>query len=136
MFDNILKFVTFGLYKGKEHIMKRGFFGRMLDKNDTTVALSSIIVLALMGTGILLLLVPLFILIIEAWYNHTITTDLNGMAAYIGAVTAIFVTAGSIKVGIHWSDSKNERVKMEYGHSCECEDECDAKPPFNAETPD
>jgi len=128
MFSKLLSFVTFGLYKGKEKIMKRGFFGRMLDKNDTSVALSSIIVLLLIGVGLLLLLVPMFILVIEAWYNHTITTDLNGMAAYIGAVTAIFVTAGSIKVGIHWSDGKTERSRLEY-ESSNCD--CDAKPPIS-----
>jgi len=127
MIDKILKCITFGLYKGKECIMEKGFFSRALDKNDTSVALSSIIVLLLLGVGVLLLLVPMFVLCIEAWYNHTITTDLNGLAAYIGAVTAIFVTAGSIKVGIHWSDGKTERAKMEYDASCEY----DAKPPFN-----
>ena len=125
MFDKILKCITFGIYKGKEKLMKKGFLKRALDKNDASIALSSIIVLLLMGVGILLLLVPMFILIIEAWFNHTITTDLNGMAAYIGAVTAIFVTAGSIKVGIHWSDGKTERAKMEL----ESNYECDAKPP-------
>lgn len=130
MIDKILKCITFGIYKGKDKLMKKGFFKRALDKNDTSVALSSIIVLLLMGVGVLLLLVPMFILIIEAWFNHTITTDLNGMAAYIGAVTAIFVTAGSIKVGIHWSDGKTERAKMEY----ESNYECDAKPPFDEQT--
>jgi hypothetical protein len=122
---NILNVITFGLYKGK--CMKKGFFAKMVDKKDTSVALSSIIVIALMLVGILLLILPMFILIIEAWFNHTITTDLNGMAAYIGAVTAIFVTAGSIKVGIHWSDGKTERAKMEL----ESNYECDAKPPFD-----
>ena len=108
--------------------MKKGFFKRALDKNDTSVALSSIIVLLLMCVGVLLLLVPMFILCIEAWYNHTITTDLNGLAAYIGAVTAIFVTAGSIKVGIHWSDGKTERSRLER-ESTNCE--CEAKPPLS-----
>ena len=121
MVDKILRCVTFGLYKGKEKLMAKGFFSKALDKNDTSVALSSIIILLLMGVGVLLLIVPLFILCIEAWYNHTITTDLNGMAAYIGAVTAIFVTAGSIKVGIHWSDGKTERSRLEHdAANCEC----------------
>ena len=128
MIDKILKCLSFGLYKGKEHVMKKGFFKRALDKNDTSVALSSIIVLLLMCVGVLLLLVPLFILCIEAWYNHTITTDLNGMAAYIGAVTTIFVTAGSIKVGIHWSDGKTERSRLEH-ESTNCE--CDARIPLS-----
>ena len=127
MIDKILKCVTFGLYKGKEHLMKKGLLKRALDKNDTSVALSSIIVLLLMGIGMLLLLVPMFILCLEAWYNHTITTDLNGLAAYIGAVTTIFVTAGSIKVGIHWSDGKTERSRLEYESNCDC----DVKPPVS-----
>jgi len=118
MLDKLLKLATLGLYKGQEKIMKKGFFNRLLDKSDTSVALSSIIILLLVSVGVLLLLVPIFVLCIEAWYNHTITTDLNGIATYIGAVTTIFVTAGSIKVGIHWSDNKNERLKME--NECYC----------------
>ena len=102
---------------------KKNFFKRLVDKSDTSVALSSIIIISLLIVGLLLLTVPLIILIIEAYYNHTITTDLNGMAAYIGAVTAIFVTAGSIKFGIHWTDEKLERTKIEHGmHQNE---ECD-----------
>lgn len=118
MFGKLLSLVTLGLYKGKDKIMKKGFFNRLLDKTDNSVALSSIIILLLVGVGLLLLLVPIFILVIEAWYNHTITTDLNGIATYIGAVTTIFVTAGSIKVGIHWSDNKTERLKMENEYNC------------------
>ena len=120
MFNKLLNVITFGLYKGK--CMKKGFFAKMVDKKDTSVALSSIIVIALMLVGILLLILPMFILIIEAWFNHTITTDLNGMAAYIGAVTAIFVTAGSIKVGIHWSDGKSERTRIEHKFGANTDD--------------
>lgn len=51
--------------------------------------------------GALLLLVPVIILIIEAYCNHTIQTDLNGMAAYIGAVAGVFASAGITKA---WSE--------------------------------
>ena len=50
--------------------------------------------------GMLLLLVPLG-LFVEMWFNHTIATDLNGMAAYIVAVVGIF-TAGGLTHG--WTE--------------------------------
>lgn len=45
-----------------------------------------------------MLLVPVFALTIEAIYMHTITTDLTGMAAYIGAVSAVLASGGFTKV--------------------------------------
>ena len=52
-----------------------------------------------------MLLVPAVLLIIEVCYNHTIQTDLNGLAAYIGAVAGVFASAGITKA---WSE-KYER---------------------------
>lgn len=56
--------------------------------------------------GLLLLLVPLFALIIESWFNHTITTDLHGMAAYIVAVVGIFATGGFTHGWTEYSSNK------------------------------
>jgi len=102
----ILSILTFGLMGSKN---KKNFFSRLVDKNDTKVAVSSVLVLAMLCIGLLLLAVPIFILIIEAWYNHTITTDLNGLATYISAVAAIFATAGITKIGVQWTD-RNKQV--------------------------
>lgn len=98
----ILSILTFGLMKYKKH--KKNFFKRLVDKNDTTVAVSSVLVLSMLFIGLLLLALPIYILVIEAWFNHTITTDLNGLATYITAVSAIFATAGITKIGVQWTD--------------------------------
>jgi len=39
-------------------------------------------------------------------FNHTIQTDLNGMAAYIGSVAGLFATAGITKA---WSEKYERR---------------------------
>lgn len=102
MIDKFIKTVTTGMIKAKE----KGFFRKLLDKNDPEVATSNFFIISLLGIGLILLAVPVFILIIEAWNNHTITTDLNGMASYIMAVAAIFTSAGITKIGIHYTDNK------------------------------
>ena len=102
MINKIIKTVTTGMIKVKE----KGFFRKLLDKNDPEVATSNFFIICLLGIGLILLAVPVFILIVEAWNNHTITTDLNGMAAYIMAVAAIFTSAGITKIGIHYTDNK------------------------------
>ena len=62
-------------------------------KDDNNFSPSAFFLIATTIIGMLLLLVPLG-LFIEMWFNHTITTDLTGMAAYIVAVVGIFTTGG------------------------------------------
>jgi len=65
-----------------------------LIKDDNNVSVGNFFLVTTTIVGLLLLLIPLFTLTIEAWFNHTITTDLNGMAAYIIAVCSIFTVGG------------------------------------------
>lgn len=67
-------------------------------KNNTGYSTKNLFVLVITLIGCLLLLVPFFTLTIEAFFMHTIATDLTGMAAYIGAVTTLFGVAGYTKV--------------------------------------
>ena len=77
-----------------------GFFKDLINKNTETSSKSFfLVVVTLVGT--FLLLVPAIILIVEVCYNHTIQTDLNGLAAYIGAVAGVFASAGVTKA---WSE--------------------------------
>lgn len=85
---------------------KKSFFGRLMDKKDNSTSLSSFFIFLVLLIGILLLLVPVFAIGIESWFNHTVTSDIGGWAAYITAVAAIFTTAGLTKVGINYSDGK------------------------------
>lgn len=76
-----------------------------LIKNNTGVSSKNFFLVAVTIIGLILLLVPAVLLIVEVIYNHTIATDLNGLAAYIGAVAAVFTSAGITKA---WSE-KYER---------------------------
>ena len=76
-----------------------------LIKNNTGVSSKNFFLVAVTVIGLILLLVPAILLIVEVIYNHTIATDLNGLATYIGAVAAVFTSAGITKA---WSE-KYER---------------------------
>ena len=76
-----------------------------LIKNNTGVSSKNFFLVVVTLIGLILLLVPAVLLIVEVCYNHTIQTDLNGLAAYIGAVAAVFTSAGITKA---WSE-KYER---------------------------
>ena len=71
--------------------------------------------------GCILLIVPAVILMVEVLYNHTITTDLGGLAEYIGAVAALFATAGLTKA---WSEKyENRGGEFANGTKTETEEE-------------
>ena len=76
-----------------------------LIKNNTGISSKNFFLVSVTIVGLILLIVPVVVLIVEVFYNHTIRTDLNGLAAYIGAVAAIFTSAGITKA---WSE-KYER---------------------------
>ena len=87
-------------------IVKGNFFSKLVQQNSGYSSKSFfLVVVTFIGT--LLLAVPIFYLTIEAWYNHTITTDLTAMAAYITAVAAVFTSVGLTKV---WSEKYEHKL--------------------------
>lgn len=87
-------------------IIKGNFFSKLVQQNSGYSSKSFfLVVVTFIGT--LLLAVPIFSLTIEAWYNHTITTDLTAMAAYITAVAAVFTSVGLTKV---WSEKYEHKL--------------------------
>ena len=76
----------------KKIMAHNGWWKKLLDKNDTTVSSSSFYLVSVTVVGLLLLLVPMIVLVVEVIFNHTVQTDLNGMAAYITSVAALFAT--------------------------------------------
>ena len=87
-------------------IVKGNFFSKLVQQNSGYSSKSFfLVVVTFIGT--LLLAVPIFSLTIEAWYNHTITTDLTAMAAYITAVPAVFTSVGLTKV---WSEKYEHKL--------------------------
>lgn len=108
----------------KKIMAHNGWWKKLLDKNDTTVSSSSFYLVSVTIVGLLLLLVPMIVLVIEVIYNHTVQTDLNGMAAYITSVAALFATGGIVKGWISYNDSKTNIEKYKHENS-ECETESD-----------
>ena len=76
-------------------------FFKDLITNNNGISSKSFFLVTVTTIGFILLLVPAIILVVEVCANKTIQTDLNGLAAYIGAVAAIFTSAGITKV---WSE--------------------------------
>lgn len=72
-----------------------------LIKNNTGISSKNFFLVILTIIGCILLIIPAIILLVEIFFNHTITTDLTGLATYIGAVASIFATAGLTKT---WSE--------------------------------
>ena len=82
------------------------WFSKLLDKDNNKVSSSNFYLISVTVVGLLLLIVPMIVLIIEAICNHTVATDLNGMAAYIVSVSTLFATGGIVKGWINSSDNK------------------------------
>jgi hypothetical protein len=83
-------------------------FLRKLITNNTGVSSKNFFLVVVTIIGCLLLLVPVFALSIEAFFMHTIATDLTAMAAYIGSVASLFATAGITKAWSEKFEHKNQ----------------------------
>lgn len=82
----------------------------LLVKNGSGVSSKSFFLVVVTIIGCILLLVPAAILLIEVICNHTIATDLNGLAAYIAAVATVFTSVGITKA---WGERNEHRDKNE-----------------------
>lgn len=100
------------------------WMSKLLDKDNEKVSSSNFYLISVTIVGLLLLIVPMIVLIIEAIYNHTVATDLNGMAAYIASVATLFATGGVVKGWINYNDNKTKRTQIEHNSSCCEESEC------------
>lgn len=81
------------------------YFNKLIN-NNTGVSSKNFFLVAVTVIGLILLLVPAIILLVEVINNHTISTNLNGLAAYIGAVASLFATAGLTKA---WSEKYEKK---------------------------
>lgn len=88
----------------KKRVKKqKGWLARLVDMDDNSISASTVFLLITSMVAIILLLVPAIVLMVEVIYNHTISTDLSGMAAYITAVAAIFASGGILKGWTNYS---------------------------------
>ena len=81
-------------------------FLKKLVQNNTGVSSKNFFLVVVTFIGLILLLIPAIVLLVEVFYNHTIQTNLQGMAAYIGSVASIFATAGITKA---WSEKYEKK---------------------------
>ncbi len=82
---------------------RKGWFARLFDMDDSTVSASNVFLFLTSFIALVLLLVPAIALLIEVFYNHTIATDISGMAQYIAAVCGIFASGGILKGWTNYS---------------------------------
>lgn len=103
MLKKILALVGMGTRKNK--LKTPGFFGRLIkdDSNDSSINFLLVFVTMLSA---LLLAMPIYAFIIDVWYNHTVTLSLDGMAAYIIAVTSLLTSAGLTAGWAEYSKNK------------------------------
>ena len=81
-------------------------FLKKLVQNNTGVSSKNFFLVVVTFIGLILLLIPAIVLLVEVFYNHTIQTNLQGMAAYIGSVASVFATAGITKA---WSEKYEKK---------------------------
>lgn len=82
------------------------FFSKLI-RNGSGYSSKSFFLVSVTIVGIMLLSMPIYILIVETYYNHTIATNLSDMAAYIAAVAAVFTSVGLTKV---WGEKNEHRL--------------------------
>lgn len=102
--EKLLKVCTFGLYKGMKK-KKENYFIRAT-KEDNNVNPIYLFLLIVLGVGIILLIVPVIGMLVDIFYNHTMTINLSDMALYVGAVAAMFTGGGAAGAITEYSYSK------------------------------
>lgn len=93
--------------------MKKPWLAKLVDMKDTSVSASTVFLLITSAVAIILLLVPAIVLLVEVFYNHTISTDMSGMAEYIAAVAGIFASGGILKGWTNYSNYKFNPYKKQ-----------------------
>lgn len=84
------------------------YLGKLITSNSGVSSKSFFLVVVTI-IGCFLLIIPGVAILIEVICNHTVATDLNGLAAYIGSVAGVFASAGITKA---WSEKyENNRNK-------------------------
>jgi len=84
---------------------KDSFFDKLI-KEDTNVSMMNFFLMATLAVGVILLFVPVVGMLVDIWFNHTITINMSDMAVYIGAVSTIFTAGGLSSACTEWAYSK------------------------------
>lgn len=81
---------------------KQGLWNDLM-RDDNDFNTMNFFLVAATLVGILMLIVPAAGLVVDIWFNHTITIDLSGLASYVIAVAGIFGAAGISNAWVEYS---------------------------------
>lgn len=96
---------------------KEGFWTNLV-KDDNNFSTVNFFLIAATIVGITLLIVPVFAMIVDVIYNHTLTIDLSGMASYIIAVAGIFGAAGLTNAWTEYSYQRYNKNIFSENQDC------------------
>ena len=99
---------------------RKGWLSRLFDMEDPTVSASTVFLFLTSFIALFLLLIPAIAMLIEVCYNHTIASDISGMAEYIAAVCGIFASGGILKGWTNYTNFRfNKKSPEEIAHKLE-----------------
>lgn len=104
MFGGLLKGMKF-LSTTKKMAKNDGFFNKLI-KEDTNVSVMNFFLMATLAVGVFLLFVPVIGMLVDIWFNHTMTINMADLSLYIGAVAGIFAAGGLSSAWTEWAYSK------------------------------
>ena len=84
---------------------KENYFSKLV-KEDNNVSALNFFLIATLAVGVILLFVPIIGMLVDIWFNHTMTINLSDMALYVGAVAGIFASGGLTSAWTEFSYSK------------------------------
>ena len=82
-----------------------GFWGSLV-RTNTGVSSLNFYLIGTTLTGIALLILVIFAVTWDVIHNNTVVSDINGWAAFVGAVATLFASAGIAKGWSNWSENK------------------------------
>lgn len=91
--------------KQMNKLRRYGFWGSLVRANTGVSSLN----FYLIGTtlaGISLLALVIFAISWEVIHNNSVTSDINGWAAFVASVATLFASAGIAKGWSNWSENK------------------------------
>ena len=86
-------------------VKKYGFWGLLVRTNTGVSSLNFYLIMTTL-VGIALLMLVIFAITWEVIHNNTVQSDINGWAAFVGAVATLFASAGIAKGWSNWSENK------------------------------
>jgi len=102
MLTSFLKYLSFTTM-GKKN--RDGFWTKLI-KEDTNVSVMNFFLMCTLAVGVLLLFIPVVAMIVDIWFNHTLTINMSDLGSYIMAVAGIFAAGGLSSAWTEFAYSK------------------------------